>query len=39
MHPEELMEPDLLSEVVLVTFATLVLASLIWFMGTTLAGY
>lgn len=39
MHPEELMELDLLSEVVLVTFATLVLASLIWFMGTTLAGY
>jgi hypothetical protein len=32
MHPEELMKPDLLSEVVLWTFGTLVLSSLVWFV-------
>jgi len=31
MHPEELMKPDLLSEIVLMTLVTLVLSSLVWF--------
>jgi hypothetical protein len=30
MHPEELMKPDLLSEIVLSGFATLMLASLVF---------
>jgi hypothetical protein len=29
MHPEQLMKPDLLSEIVLLTFGTLVLSSLV----------
>ena len=37
MHPEELMKPDLLSEVVLLTFATLMVASLVLFVATMLA--
>jgi len=37
MHPEELMKPDLLSEVVLLAFGTLVLTSLVLFAITTLA--
>jgi hypothetical protein len=37
MHPEELMKPDLLSEFVLLTFGTLILASLVLFVTTTLA--
>jgi len=32
MHPEELMKPDLLSEIVLLTFGTLVLSSLLLFV-------
>jgi hypothetical protein len=32
MHPEELMKPDLLSEVVLLTFSTVILASLVLFV-------
>jgi len=36
MHPEELMKPDLLSEVVLLTFGTLILASLVLFVTITL---
>jgi hypothetical protein len=35
MHPEELLKPDLLSEIVLVTFGTLILASLVLFLATT----
>jgi len=35
MHPEELMKPDLLSEVVLLAFGTLVLTSLVLFVMTT----
>jgi hypothetical protein len=37
MHPEELMKPDLLSEIVLFTFATMILASVLLFLATTLA--
>jgi hypothetical protein len=37
MHPEELMKPDLLSEIVLLTFGTLVLSSLAWFVVAALA--
>ncbi len=37
MHPEELMKPDLLSEIVLLGFATLILASLVLFVATMLA--
>ena len=37
MRPEELMKPDLLSEVVLLTFATLMVASLVLFVATMLA--
>jgi len=37
MHPEELMKPDLLSEIVLLTFGTLILASLVLFVATMLA--
>jgi len=36
MHPEELMKPDLLSEIVLLTFATMILASALLFFATTL---
>jgi len=32
MHPEELMKPDLLSEVLLLAFGTLILASLVLFV-------
>ena len=39
MHPEELLKPDLLSEVVLLTFGTLILASLVLFVTTTLARF
>jgi len=38
-HPEELMKPDLLSEFVLLTFGTLILASLVLFVTTTLARF
>jgi hypothetical protein len=31
MHQEEIMKPDLLSEIVLITFGTLMLSSLVWF--------
>jgi len=37
MHPEELMKPDLLSEVVLLAFGTLVLTSLVLCAMTMLA--
>ena len=37
MHPEELMKPDLLSEIVLLTFAALVLSSLVLFVAAALA--
>jgi hypothetical protein len=36
MHPEEIMKPDLLSEIVLLTFCTLILASVVLFLATTL---
>jgi len=36
MHPEELMKPALLSEIVLL-FGTLIIASLVVFVATTLA--
>jgi hypothetical protein len=36
MHPEELMKPDLLSEIVLLTFVTMILASVLLFLATTL---
>jgi hypothetical protein len=36
MHPEDLMKPDLLSEIVLLTFGTLILGSVILFLATTL---
>ena len=39
MHPQELLEPDLFSEFVLLTFGTLVLASLVLFVTTTLARF
>jgi hypothetical protein len=32
MHPEEIMKPDLLSEIVLMTFGTLILSSLVLFV-------
>jgi hypothetical protein len=35
MHPEELMKPDLLSEVVLFAFGTMVLTSLVLFVMST----
>jgi hypothetical protein len=37
MHPEELMKPDLLSEIVLLTLGTLVLSSLVLFVVAALA--
>jgi len=37
MHPEELMKPDLLSEIVLLTFGTLLFSSLVWFVVAALA--
>jgi hypothetical protein len=37
MHPEELMSPDLLSEIVLLTLGTLLLSSLVWFVVAALA--
>jgi hypothetical protein len=37
MHPEELMKPDLLSEVVLLAFGTLVVTSLVLFVMSTFA--
>ena len=37
MHPEELMRPDLLSEIVLLTLGTLLLSSLVWFVVAALA--
>jgi hypothetical protein len=37
MHPEELMKPDPLSEIVLLTFGTLVLSSLLLFVVAELA--
>jgi hypothetical protein len=36
MHPEELMKPDLLSEIVLLAFGTLILGSVVLFLATTL---
>jgi hypothetical protein len=39
MHPEELMKPDLLSEIVLLTFGTLILASLLLLVTTSLARF
>ena len=37
MHPEDLMKPDLLSEIVLATFATLTVSSLLLFLAVALA--
>ena len=37
MHPEELMKPDLLSEIVLVTFSMLVLSSVVLVVVAVLA--
>ena len=37
MHPEELLKPDLLSEIVLLTFGTLALSSLVLFVVAALA--
>jgi hypothetical protein len=37
MHPEELMKPDLLGEIVLLTFGTLILSSLVLFVAAALA--
>ena len=37
MRPEELMKPDLLSEIVLLTFGAVVLSSLVWFLAAALA--
>jgi len=37
MHPEELMKPDLLSEIVLLTFGTLIISSLALFVVAILA--
>jgi hypothetical protein len=37
MPPCDLMKPDLLSEIVLLTFGTLMLASLVLFLATTFA--
>ncbi len=39
MHPEALLKPDLVSEFVLLTFGTLILASLVLFVTTTLARF
>jgi len=37
VHPADLMKPDLLSEIVLATFATLTLSSLLLFVAVALA--
>jgi hypothetical protein len=37
MHREDLMSPDLLSEIILLSFGTLILASLALFLVTVLA--
>jgi hypothetical protein len=37
MHPEEIMKPDLLSEIVLMTFGTLILSSLVLFVMAAFA--
>jgi len=37
MHPEDLMKPDLLSEIVLLTFGAAVLSSLVLFVAAELA--
>jgi hypothetical protein len=37
VHPEDLMKPDVLSEIVLVTFATLILSSLLLLVAAALA--
>jgi hypothetical protein len=37
MHPEDLMKADLLSEIVLFTFAALILASMVLFVATMVA--
>jgi hypothetical protein len=37
MHHEDLMRPDLLSEIILLTFGTLTLVSLVLFVVTALA--
>jgi len=37
MHTEELMKPDMLSEIVLLTFGTLLFSSLVWFVVAALA--
>lgn len=37
MHREDLMSPDLLSEIILLSFGTLMLASLALFLVTALA--
>jgi hypothetical protein len=37
MHPEDLMKADLLSEIVLLTFAALILASMVLFVATIVA--
>jgi hypothetical protein len=37
MHPEELMKPDLLSQIVLLTFGTVVLSSLVLAVVAALA--
>jgi hypothetical protein len=37
MHPEELMKPDLLSQIVLLTFGTVVLSSLVLAVVVALA--
>jgi hypothetical protein len=36
MHPKELMKPDLVSEMVLLTFGTLLSSSLVWFVVAAL---
>jgi hypothetical protein len=37
MHPEDIMKPDLLSEIVLMTFGTLILSSLVLFVMAVFA--
>jgi hypothetical protein len=37
MHHEDLMRPDLLSEIILLSFGAFMLVSLAWFVVTTLA--
>jgi hypothetical protein len=37
MHPEEIMKPDLISEIVLMTFGTLILSSFMWFAMSAFA--